>query len=1005
MLSRFNAQFPPRPVIDGTNIATGLFFLALSRDGRTIEILKNPARGSVAGGSAGGIRTGSPYGEAKEYDGTAATDTILDSTYYPQVTNSFTIQLLVRITDTARTNSYLMERGGAANQQFAVIYGYTANTVEFYAGVAFTGTDPRTGSGISVNDTNWHSVVYRYDGVTWSGFLDGAQQFSTSRTFSLTEPTNLSWYFGGSDAGDKCKAVLAMVGVWSRAVTDAEVRELWLRPQSLFVYPRTPLSQPISGFPQTVTLGAAVGPHRNILTPIVAGPITMGSAVIGPRSVPSPLVSNNLIIAPTAPVAGPRSIPSPVVAHVQVIRPAAPVTGPRAVYAPVVSGSPQYISVYTVKGPRQVGYAYVQPGGGGGSSGTPAPVIGGGTGGPGGPPSTEAVKIFIGGVDVTQYFSWVANTCHVESQTIGRWKMTFDLEVGDGFDTWYPRLGQTFAITDYGYRIFAGCISNVQLERVMMTSKQLKWHMTAVDKSAICDHRVVPIKTWAAGEDVVATIQYIVANYLNGEGIIPTGLPTDGSLGTLENDLISNFNTVTNLFDQICTQTGTVWWVNVDGILFFSSLTTLPAAPFGFTETSNNWRKMTVTQTTDNYYNKMYAVTNLNVLPGSGSGGTGGGSGGAPATATTQTFTWTAGQPGIITGPDPITGLQKPTMLQVGAPISSIVSMTVNGVAQTSVDFGAYKGQSYGGGADLLWFFGGPATGNPGQFLSPTALPSAGATIVVSFIPAPPAGGAAQSASTPQYGTALVPTGDPFGTCGSGWYEGVVQVKNISSQADLNAIAAAVLNRIGGIPQLIQCETLFPGLATGQFLMIDLPLSGVNNLKTLITGITGVMVPPTLDKGGSFIWTVDCRSNLDPGNWIKWFERLIERTDNPLPVLQYEECTFVLGIGSTVSSGVSVTNPYIVGRTGKLVEIMVAASQPQTGADLVLDITDGASVIASITLPAGTAANVLVTKTIPTSPPLYVFAKDVLNVNATYAAVGGTLAKASGVTAKLRWSM
>src|SRR5439155_1685078 len=84
------------------------------------------------------------------------------------------------------------------------------NTVEFYAS-GFTGSDPRPGSGIVLNDTNFHHIAYKYDGVTWAGFLDGQPVFSVARTFSLAASTGKLYlgafrpdghYFAGSLVGD-----------------------------------------------------------------------------------------------------------------------------------------------------------------------------------------------------------------------------------------------------------------------------------------------------------------------------------------------------------------------------------------------------------------------------------------------------------------------------------------------------------------------------------------------------------------------------------------------------------------------------------------------------------------------------------------------------------------------------------------------------------------------------------------------------------------------------------
>ncbi len=381
-------------------------------------------------------------------------------------------------------------------------------------------------------------------------------------------------------------------------------------------------------------------------------------------------------------------------------------------------------------------------------------------------------------------------------------------------------------------------------------------------------------------------------------------------------------------------------------------------------------------------------MSNLNILPGSGSGG-----GGGAGSGYTETFTFTTGDPGIVTQPGP-GGAPLAVGLRVSVSIGSILSMTVNGDAQTTYDFlQSYTGQTRSGSTDYLWWF---ADGN--NQLSWTYPPPAGATIVVQYVPA-----SATNTSLAQYGTALAPLdpmGAPLGTCGSGLYEGVLQVQNISSQTDLNAIAAAELARIGGVPTIVDYETDYPGLRPGQLQSINIPNSGIPAAQLLITKVSGVYIPPGLANGGSFRWQVQATSNLDPGNWIKWYERLVARTGNPLPILQYEEATFVLGAGASLSSGVSTTNPYIVGRTGLMVQFLLAASAPPADETLVLAVTRGGVAIATLTMPATTAANQLITVPVPAANQLYLFAGDVLNCNVSYSVTGPNPTPASGVTLK-----
>jgi hypothetical protein len=115
------------------------------------------------------------------------------------VGNQFAVVVAFQLNATGQTQKYLVIDGASADQS-AIIYGYVANTVEFFA-QGYTGSDPRTGSGIVVNDTLPHVIIYTYDGTNWRGYLDGIEKFSVARTFSLFGSTGTaSGFIGGATA-------------------------------------------------------------------------------------------------------------------------------------------------------------------------------------------------------------------------------------------------------------------------------------------------------------------------------------------------------------------------------------------------------------------------------------------------------------------------------------------------------------------------------------------------------------------------------------------------------------------------------------------------------------------------------------------------------------------------------------------------------------------------------------------------------------------------------------
>jgi hypothetical protein len=503
--------------------------------------------------------------------------------------------------------------------------------------------------------------------------------------------------------------------------------------------------------------------------------------------------------------------------------------------SPVVRGGPKYI-VTTPIASAERWY--------------PPVITGGATG----------VQIFMSGVEVKDYLWLEDNYFKIQSQTLGRWQTTFTLVVADGSFT--PVIGQTLLIMDVdGSRVLAGCVLQVQQDRQLSTAQLNYFHITGTDKSSICDHRVVTGKTYlvADGWDYADIYRDICNLFLNGEGISPAGVPQ--SLGIIGADLNWNFPSVTNAYDQVARDSGTVWWIDVYSVLQAHPLISLPPAPISITETSENWRASTtgsgqspnpgmlVTTTTQNYYNKLYCVTNLNVLPASANGMGGGYTETFDCTVNTSTG---AHNPGVIVDQDG-SGNFFPAGVFVSTAIGSVSGITINGVpvaADHIIDYNAYAGQPTAG----LWVY---VQGNLGvnpYFIGPGQITN-GVTIVVTYVPYQQN----QGVSVAQYGDALAPLdphGAPLGTCGSGVYEGVIQVQSINDQASLNAVAAAELARIGGVPTTVDFQTDFPGLRPGQLLSVNVPNSGADNLMVMITSVTGTYIPlmndETLGHGSAF---------------------------------------------------------------------------------------------------------------------------------------------------------
>ncbi len=143
------------------------------------------------------------------------------------LTDQFIISFKFRSTDAAQTDNYLLSKGF---NRYAVLYGYVANTIELFSG----GGDIRTGSQITVPDTDWHHYVYAYDGVTLTGYIDGVEVVNVAK--SITFPTDAGDFFiGAANAGTAYSAC------------DMDNVEIWNQ------YNATRLSQLISGECSAIT--------------------------------------------------------------------------------------------------------------------------------------------------------------------------------------------------------------------------------------------------------------------------------------------------------------------------------------------------------------------------------------------------------------------------------------------------------------------------------------------------------------------------------------------------------------------------------------------------------------------------------------------------------------------------------------------------------------------------------------------------------------------------------
>ena len=192
----------------------------------------------------------------------------------------FTVAFWFRSTSTSQTNKYILnftENGGAYDQA-SVIYEFVNDKVEFFAS-GYGGTDPRTGSQITVADTNWHHIAYRKDASgasAWNYFLDGTKtQISASINFTISSALTRVFVGAQVGAGFPCACDIADLGTWNTSVDDASIAAMAKGYTGMFFSPtffwdfvgkNSPETARRGGLDLTLT-GTAAASHPRIIYP------------------------------------------------------------------------------------------------------------------------------------------------------------------------------------------------------------------------------------------------------------------------------------------------------------------------------------------------------------------------------------------------------------------------------------------------------------------------------------------------------------------------------------------------------------------------------------------------------------------------------------------------------------------------------------------------------------------------------------------------------------------
>lgn len=404
-----------------------------------------------------------------------------------------------------------------------------------------------------------------------------------------------------------------------------------------------------------------------------------------------------------------------------------------------------------------------------------------------------------------------------------RGRKTAQFRLFDISQSYRPEIGEPVVYTDGG-TTFVGLIMKIQENRVDAETgvmDYVEYVCDCSDYGAIFDRRFV-WRRYPAGSIAKNIIIDICRAKLLEDGFTTTFV--DG-FATIADELVFDGRSVTECFNQISNLTGEDWWIaGASGKdIYFKSLALSPAAPFEISDTSENWRKQSVTYDSRSYRNREYLRTGTTLQSG----------------AYSETFTgdgvqWFFGTEFVLTA--------APTV-------------TINGTPQTVYEMGVDPYPAAG------WFW---MQGGGGVQEGTQTAPSVGASIVVEY-------GSYESSvvmaenTTQQAARAAIEGG-------SGIWESIDEARDVDNLSTAQALAAGILARHEEMPAEIQYETDDPGLEPGMGQPVLLAACGITPTTTYY--VTQV---ESHDIGSPFPGTTYyfrhrvTLSLRDQGDWLAWW--------------------------------------------------------------------------------------------------------------------------------------
>lgn len=379
-----------------------------------------------------------------------------------------------------------------------------------------------------------------------------------------------------------------------------------------------------------------------------------------------------------------------------------------------------------------------------------------------------------------------------------------------------PNIGEPLLIKVDGTTIFAGTIDRLSEHREKALGKVLYIDVECVSWEQILDRHLIADSY--ENQTLAQIVNDIRTTDLDGEGLTDADIQT----GPTIEKAVFNYQSATEVFNELAQLTGYEWWIDVDkGIHFVQNGTSM--APIDLDGT-DKFEELTIVQERSDYRNVQYIK---------------------------------AGKDVTDEQVDSFLGDTENRTFTLKFPVASVTSITVNMVAKT---FGV-RGVEGEGSKNFYYQVDDPRIT---QDTNDTEL-SGSDTLEITYRGFIPLLIIAREQSEIDDRQAI--------EGGSGIYENVEDRQEINAATFAYDLANGILRRKGLIPIVLEFETTELGLRAGQLLTVNLPAHGLSG-DYLISRVEFSMIG-TLDH--AFRYRIEAMTGEALGGWAEFWMKLAKQ--------------------------------------------------------------------------------------------------------------------------------